>query len=89
MFLFKVLGLFDFLAGLMIILSIGNIVPFRLVLGHALYLILKGYIFKGDLLSLIDAGIGIFAIISLILPMSFLSIIVAIYLIGKGFFSII
>ena len=88
MFLFKTLGVFDILAGIMIILTIGDI-PFRLILGHSLYLILKGYIFKEDLLSLIDAGIGIYGIFALFIPIPFLSIIAGIYLAGKGLYSLI
>ena len=87
MFLFKLLGIFDILAGIMIILTLGDI-PFRLILGHSLYLMLKGYIFKGDLLSLIDAGIGIYGIFALLLPIPFLSVIAGLYLVGKGTYSL-
>ncbi len=87
MFLFKLLGIFDILAGIILILTIGDI-PFRLLLGHSIYLILKGYIFKGDLLSLIDAGIGVYGIFALLFPISFISILAGIYLVGKGTYSL-
>ena len=88
MFLFKILGIFDMLAGLFILLTLWDI-PFRLVLGHSMYLILKGYIFKGDLLSLIDAGIGVYGVFSLLFPISFLSILAGSYLVIKGTYSLI
>ncbi|MCA9478688.1 MAG: hypothetical protein KC535_06070 [Nanoarchaeota archaeon] len=88
MILFKLMGFFDILAGSMIILTIGDI-PFRLVLGHSLYLMLKGYIFRGDLLSLIDAGIGIYGVFAIFLPISFISILAGTYLAIKGVYSLL
>lgn len=88
MILFKLLGFFDILAGIMIVFTLGDI-PFRLILGHSLYLILKGYIFKGDILSLIDAGIGCYGIFALVFPIPFISVLAGLYLVGKGIFSLI
>lgn len=87
MILFKLLGVFDILAGAMIVLTLGDI-PFRLILGHSLYLILKGYIFKGDLLSIIDATIGAYGIFALLFPIPFISVIAGLYLVGKGIYSL-
>ena len=87
MFLFKLLGVFDILAGVMIVLTLGDI-PLRLILGHSLYLILKGYIFKGDILSIIDASIGLYGIFAIMIPIPFVSVLAGLYLVGKGFYSL-
>lgn len=87
MFLFKLLGIFDIFAGAMIMLTLGEI-PFRLVLGHSLYLILKGYIFRGSLLSTIDVLIGIYGIFAILFPINFISILAGLYLIVKGLYSL-
>jgi hypothetical protein len=86
MILFRILGFFDILAGIIIILTLGDI-PFRLILGHSFYLILKGYMFRGDLLSQIDAGVGFYGIFAILLPIPFLSVISGSYLFIKGIMS--
>ena len=72
----------------MIVFTLGDI-PFRLILGHSLYLILKGYIFKGDLLSLIDAGIGVYGIFALLVPIPFIRVLAGSYLAIKGLYSLV
>ena len=75
------------LAGVVLILTLHDI-AIRLVIGHSLYLLLKGYIFKGDLLSMIDSGIGVYGFISIFLPIPLFSVFAGLYLFVKGAYSL-
>jgi hypothetical protein len=87
-FLIRFLAFFDTFAGILL-LSRPEFVPFRLLFGHGLYLIVKGKIFKGDFLSAIDFGIGVYCLIALFLPITLFSWMSGLYLIIKGLFSFI
>jgi hypothetical protein len=63
-------------------------VSFRLVFGCLLYLIGKGYLFKGDLLSMIDLVIGGLLFFMYLFSWKFLCIFLGIYLFIKGAYSI-
>jgi len=89
MFLFRFFGFLDFLSAFLLILAPYELSPLRLLFGAALYLILKGYIFRGDLFSTIDMIIGFYCLLALILPIKFLSIIAGIYLFFKGFYTMV
>jgi hypothetical protein len=87
-------GILDLLAALVVILATLAIVPFRIVLGFAMYLLIKGIIFKGDFASFIDIVIAILLIIIYFVKSSspffiVLSVVIAIYLVQKGFFSFV
>lgn len=87
MFLFKFLGLLDLLCG--VLLFISPIAPLRLIFGAALYLGLKGFIFRGDFFSFIDIAAAVYFFITLITPLTFFTILFGIYLLLKGFYSIL
>lgn len=84
----RFLAAFDVLAGILLVLG-PELVPLRLLLGHGLYLLLKGKLFKGDFLSAIDFSIGIYCIIALLFPISLLSWMAGGYLLLKGGLSFI
>lgn len=63
--------------------------PFRLLLVSGLFLMLKKFMFKGDLLSTVDFGVGCYALIAMVFPMFFFSLISGVYLFLKGFYSIV
>jgi len=88
MFLFKILAIFDMFAGFLLLIR-PEFVPLRLLFGHGLYLILKGYIFRGDFLSAIDFILGFYCIFAIMLPIGFLNTIGGLYLFIKGIYSII
>lgn len=88
MFLIYFLAFFDTIAGILL-LSRPIYLPLRLFLGHALYLILKGRIFKGDIFSFLDFSIGIYCLIALFLPITFLNILAGSFLCLKGIASFI
>jgi hypothetical protein len=89
MFLFKFFGFLDFLSSLMLILAPFGLAPFRLLLGSGLYLLLKGYIYRGDLFSTIDMVVGFFAILALVWPIKFFMILFGVYLFLKGFYTMV
>lgn len=89
MFLFKILAILDFLIGLALILSPFHLISFRLVLGAALFLWLKAYLFKGDFLSIVDGIIGIYVFISFFGVLTWLSFILGSYLLIKAFYSFV
>ncbi|MBU1030501.1 MAG: hypothetical protein ABIC91_02710 [Nanoarchaeota archaeon] len=87
MIITKLLGFFDLLSSLIIILLNFSLIPWRLGASFALYLIIKGFIFKGDFSSFVDIFIGIYILILPIISFKLLTIISVIYLLQKGFFS--
>lgn len=90
MFLFIFLGLLDLLVALVLFLSpLETTLPFRLVLGASLYLLAKGYLFRGDFFSYIDMGVGFYILLTLLMVWPFLSYFFAIYLFIKGAYSIV
>ncbi len=89
MFLFKLFGFLDFLVAILLFVTPDHIAPIRLLIGAGLYLIAKGVIYKGDLLSAIDLSIGVYCLLAIIFPITFLSFLTGIYLFLKGFYSMI
>ncbi|MCF7798737.1 hypothetical protein K9M74_02435 [Candidatus Woesearchaeota archaeon] len=89
MFLFKFFGVLDMFVAVMLFLAPAHLAPLRLLLGSGLYLIAKGVAFKGDIMSMIDIGIGVLAIFTVLFPIKFLCIIAGIYLFLKGFYSVV
>ncbi len=84
----------DFLAAIVIILSLVGIVPFRFVLLFAGYLFIKGFIFKGDVASTIDMLVAVLMVLMYFIGSSssfftILSIIIIVYLVQKAFFSFV
>ncbi len=84
----KFMGVLDLLAALFLILFQLEIVTSRVMLSFALYLFVKGVVFWGDGASRIDLILSIYMVSLLIWSPWILSIIAAIYLIQKAFFSL-
>ena len=93
MLILKILGIIDIIAGLIFWLSaIFNIIPNNIILIIGFYLLVKGAVFliSRDIASIIDilcAGV-IFLSLNFTLP-RFLPIIVTLFLIQKGIFSLL
>lgn len=85
----RIFGFLDFLIALLLFLTPDDLAPQRLLIGAALFLITKGLIYKGDLLSMIDMVIGVYCIIALFHPMLFFTFLFGVYLFIKGFYSMI
>ena len=84
----KLLGIFDILAGISLILLNVNLPLMKFVWIFAIYLIIKGIVFIKDIGSLIDLVAGIFIILAIYNILTSFSWIFVIWLIGKGFFSL-
>ena len=94
MFIVKFFGIMDFLAAIILFLAAIGVAPIRLVIGFALYLFIKAFLFKGDFASIIDLVIGVFLVILFIVGyaqgiLAILTIIAALYLLQKAFFSFV
>ncbi len=94
MFIVKFFGVMDFLAAFTIFLVAIDVAPIRIVIGFALYLFLKAFLFKGDFASMIDLVIGLFMILLFLIGLAngflvILTIIAAVYLLQKAFFSFV
>ncbi|MGM5480971.1 MAG: hypothetical protein ACQESE_01025 [Nanobdellota archaeon] len=89
MIIIRIFGFLDFLIALLLFLTPDNLAPQRLLIGGALFLITKGIIYKGDLLSTVDMVIGGYCILALFHPFLFLSFLAGAYLFIKGFYSIV
>jgi hypothetical protein len=94
MFIIKFLGLMDFLACLVLGLTMIGVIPFRIVFAFALYLFVKGYVFKGDFLSFVDmlAAFVMLIIYFVGIVSGFfvtLSIIIILLFLYKSFFSFV
>ncbi len=93
MFIVKFFGIMDFLSALIILLAAIGLAPIRPAIGFALYLFLKGFVFKGDIASFIDMFSAFLIIIILIFGapgiLGIITVISAIYLLQKSFFSFV
>ncbi|MFP4118875.1 MAG: hypothetical protein ACLFTH_02360 [Candidatus Woesearchaeota archaeon] len=89
MIIIKVFGFLDFLIALLLFLTPDNLAPQRLLIGGALFLIAKGIIYKGDLLSTVDMVIGAYCLFALFHPLLLVSFLAGGYLFIKGFYSIV
>ena len=86
----KLLGTIDFLAGIWIILMhYGYVSRTGITLFFAGYLIIKGLSFWGDAASYVDMVIGVYMIILTLGFQVFLTLIFAVFLLQKGFFSFV
>ncbi len=89
MFLFKFFGLLDVGVAVLLFLASYRVAPFHLLLGGAFYLIAKGIIFKGDVMSVIDVGIGVYCALAILFPIKAVGFVLGIYLFLKGFYSMV
>lgn len=91
MLILKLMGLMDLASALFLLLEhFGIIGPFfRPLIGFAIYLLGKAFMYRGDIASIIDLGCGIYLIAAFFGLKTFIVFIVAAYLIQKAFFSMI
>jgi len=69
------------------LLLVNEVIPWRVGLIFASYLIIKGIAFKGDFASYVDMTIGLYMIIIPVFSPTFLTVIFLIYLGQKAFIS--
>lgn len=85
----KILGILDFASAIIILLAHFSLVPWNIILGVALYLVLKGIIFGISFAGIIDVAAGLYAVLILLGIHSIAVYIFAIYLIQKAVLSIV
>ncbi len=88
MLLFKLFGLADLFTAVIMILLQLDLVGWRLPVSCALYLIIKGLIFRGDIASMIDMVVAVYILIMLLLGIWFITILCVVYLVIKGIMSL-
>jgi hypothetical protein len=87
--LVKLMGIMDLLSAVAVImLHYDFFITWRIGLIFAAYLILKGWLFRSDIASLLDLLCGIYLFIMLLGFTTFLSWVVAVYLFQKAVFSL-
>lgn len=89
MFLLKFFGIMDLYSAIIMLLVQFDVTPWRLILTAAAWLIMKGFLFRGDLASMIDLGIGVYHLLMFIIPIPVVTYVLAIYLVIKGAMSIL
>ncbi len=87
MFIVKLYSLLDIFAAALLFLSLVDFSPLRLFIGLSLYLIIKGYLYFGDVFSFFDLLTGSYMLLSLLLPVVFLSFFFGSVLAAKGVYS--
>ena len=89
MVIVKIFGILDLYSAIVMLLVQHGIISWRLILTASAWLILKGWMFKGDFVSSIDFGIGFYHLIMFFLPIPIITYVLAIYLVVKGLQSVL
>jgi hypothetical protein len=84
----KFLGVMDLLSAVTVILLHYDIIGWRIGLIFVAYLIIKGWIFREDINSIMDILCGLYMFVMLFGFTTFISWVVAIYLFQKAVFSL-
>lgn len=84
----KLLGVADLLSAAVVVLLHYDLLGWRIGLGFAAYLIIKGWLFREDLNSVMDILCGLYLFVMLFGFTTFITWIVAIYLFQKSVFSL-
>ena len=87
--LIKVFSIADLGVALSMILMQHGIVPWNIGVACAFYLMIKFYMFRGDIASFIDLFVGVYIILLMLGVHTFLTYIFAAYLLQKGLFGLI
>jgi len=85
----KLMGVVDIFTALIIVLFQFKMIHNPLVISLGFYLIMKTVIFFGDFFSIIDGMVGLYMLFMTILSFQTFTLIVAGYLVIKGFVSLI
>ncbi|MBD3209100.1 hypothetical protein GF367_01620 [Candidatus Woesearchaeota archaeon] len=88
MWVIKFFGIMDLYSAAVMLLVQFDVTPWRVILTAAAWLVMKGFLFRGDVASMIDMGIGFYHLLMVILPIPVLTYILAIYLVVKGVLSV-
>jgi hypothetical protein len=84
----KLLGVMDLLSAVAVILLHYDLLGWRIGFLFVAYLIIKGWLFREDINSIMDILCGIYMFVMLFGLTTFISWVVAIYLFQKAVFSL-
>ena len=87
--LLKLFSVADIGVAISMILMHFDIVPWNIGVACAFYLMIKFYMFRGDIASFIDLFVGVYVILLMIGVHTFLTYIFVGYLLQKGLFGLI
>ena len=82
------MGFLDLLTVFIMILYHLGYVEARLLLSFALYLFMKGFMFRDDIASIGDFIIGVYLLIMMLKPFFILTLLSSLFLIQKGLYSL-
>ena len=85
----QIFSIGDLLTSITLLLLHFDIVPWNIGIAASFYLIIKWFMFRGDIASIIDFLVGIYIILQMLGYSSFLTFIFAKYLIQKVIFGLI
>ena len=85
----KLLGAFDFITGIAMLLLQYDVLPSKFFITFAFYLLLKAIIFFGDLLSILDGIVGLYILLMIFVRSEPVTWIFAVYLMLKSLVSIL
>jgi hypothetical protein len=89
MFLVRLYGFLDMLAGILLFLQLAGIMFSQLFVVAAVYLVAKAILYKGDIFSMIDLGVGVYFLIALLYPLILFNVLGGMWLFFKGFQSLV
>jgi hypothetical protein len=85
----KLLGVGDLLCAVAVVLLHYNLLNWRIGVLFVAFLIIKGWLFKEDITSIVDILCGIYMFVMLFGVTTIISWVVAIYLLQKAVFSLV
>jgi len=85
----KLMGIIDLITALVLILIPFNIINWQGMIIGTLYLLLKSYLFKGDIASIIDGISGVYLFLTFLGVTTIFTPIFGAYLIQKSIFSLL
>ena len=88
MLLVRLMGLLDLVACVLILLYQLNVIGYFTLFPFVLYLLIKGWMFRSDLASLVDIGIGIYLLLIWFFSPWIITILVILYLLQKAVMSL-
>ncbi len=80
----KITGVFDVLAGLVILLNMLDVIGNVLVLAVVVYFIVRVFAFYGEPLYMVDGLIALIVLVNLLYKVEWINYIIILYLIIKG-----
>ncbi|MBN1275191.1 hypothetical protein JXA12_02775 [Candidatus Woesearchaeota archaeon] len=88
MLLLKFFGIMDLYSAAVMVLVQTGAAPWRIIITAAAWLLLKGWVFRGEPASMIDTAIGVYHLLMFFLPVPVLTFVFAGYLVIKGVLSL-